>query len=126
MRRTLLLLALAGLAACQTVDDRPKARLADTFNGVPLPPGAEGMGRQDGADAVQLMFKTPLAPAAVADYYRASLQKQPWSLKSESKLPNGSLTFYAEQDSGPPLWVSIRMDSTLGGSYVDLTGAKTK
>ncbi|MBK8005160.1 MAG: hypothetical protein IPK12_14845 [Gemmatimonadetes bacterium] len=126
MRRTLLLLALAGLAACQPVDDRPKARLADTFSDVPLPPGAQGLGRQDAADAVQLMFKTPLAPAAVADYYRASLQKKPWSLKSESTLPNGSLTFYAEQDSGPPLWVSIRMDSTLGGSYVDLTGAKTK
>ncbi len=126
MRRALLLLALAGLPACNAVDDRPKARLAETFSDVPVPPGAEGMGRQDGADAVQLLFKTPLAPAAVADYYRASLQKKPWSLKSESKLPNGARTFYAEQDSGPPLWVSIRMDSTLGGSFVDLTGAKTR
>jgi hypothetical protein len=123
MRRISLLLAVLALAACSQRDETPKARLADTFKDVPVPPGAEGVGRQSGSDAVQLLFRTRLAPTEVADYYRESLKRDPWRLISETRMPDGTLTFYAEQN-GPPLWVSIRPDSTTGGSYVDLAGAK--
>lgn len=119
----MLLLALLAFPACSEPDRTPKARLADTFKDVPIPPEAEGLGRQTGTDAVQLMFRSRATPAQVADYYRARLKEAPWRLRSEAKLPNGTLTFYAEQD-GPPLWVSIRPDSATGGSLVDLAGAK--
>lgn len=120
MRRTLLLMISAGLVAC--AEPQPKSDLSDKLTNVPLPPGAEGLGREDGESAVQLRFKTPLAVDAVADYYRQALNRAPWRLINESKTQDGGVAFYAEQN-GPPLWVSIRPGGGLG-TLVDLAGAK--
>jgi len=122
MRRTLLLAVAVGLIAC--AEPQPKTDLSDKLTNVPIPPGAEGLGREDGENAVQLRFKTPLAVEAVADYYRQSLSTAPWRLVNESTTPDGGVAFYAEQD-GPPLWVSIRPGGGLG-TLVDLAGAKIK
>jgi len=120
MRRLLFLAALAGLTACS--EPRPKPDLGDRLANVPIPPGAEGLGRDDGENAVQLRFRTPVGVEEVATYYREALSRAPWRLVNESKMPDGSFAFYAEQN-GPPLWVNVRPGEG-SGTLVDVAGAK--
>lgn len=120
MRRALLLTLLAGLVACS--EPTPKVDLSERISNVPIPPEAEGLGREDGENAVQLRFKSTLSVEAMATYYRQALARAPWKLINETKMQDGSVTFYAEQQ-GPPLWVNIRPGEG-SGTLVDLAGAK--
>lgn len=124
MRHPLFLLALAGLVACAEPESKPPVDLAERISNVPIPPGAEGLGRDDGDDAVQLRFRTPLPVDTIAAYYRMALSKAPWRLVNESRMADGSVAFYAEQN-GPPLWVSVRPGDG-AGTLVDVAGAKVQ
>ncbi len=122
MRHPLLLLVLVGLVACAEPESKPKVDLGERISNVPIPPGAEGLGRDDGENAVQLRFRTPLPVDTIVEYYRVELSKAPWRLVNESRMPDGSVAFYAEQD-GPPLWVNVRPGEG-SGTLVDVAGAK--
>ena len=75
MRQTLLLAFVAGLVACS--EPAPKVDLSEKISNVPIPPGAEGLGREDGENAVKLRFKSPLSVDAMAAYYREALARGP-------------------------------------------------
>ncbi len=122
MRHPLLLLALASLVACSEPEPRSRVDLGERISNVPIPPGAEGLGRDDGDNAVQLRFRTPLPVDTIAAYYRGALSRAPWRLVNESRMADGSVAFYAEQE-GPPLWVNVR-PAEGSGTLVDVAGAK--
>jgi len=122
MRHPLLLLALAGVVAC--AEPKPKPDLSDRISNIPIPPGAEGLGRDDGDNAVQLRFRTPLPVDTIAAYYRKVFSRAPWRLVNESRMGDSSVAFYAEQD-GPPMWVNVRPGDG-SGTLVDIVGAKVE
>ena len=128
MRRTLILFAICGLAACTDKPSTPPKRevlLKETLPHLPVPPGGELVSRSEGEDVLKLRFRTSSPPDSVAGFYRRLLGKPPWRLKGDTKA-NGTTTFYAEQN-GPPLWVTIQAAGAGdAGSLVDLVGARTK
>jgi hypothetical protein len=89
---------------------------------LPLPPLASVVSRAGSEDALQITFRSALPPDSMAAWYRGVLTSGTWSLVGDTKTADGSITLYAERD-GPPLWVTIRKDSTSAGSLLSLGGA---
>ncbi|MEO8201722.1 MAG: hypothetical protein ABI679_14430 [Gemmatimonadota bacterium] len=92
---------------------------------LPLPPMARVVERSGGDDALQITFVSAMSPDSLATYYRAVLSQGEWSLVSDTKMRDGVVALYAERP-GPPLWVTIRRDSTEGGSRLTLSGVVIK
>ena len=89
---------------------------------LPLPPLATVVSRAGSEDALQITFRSTLPPDSMAAYYRGVLTSGVWSLVGDTKTADGSIALYAERD-GPPLWVTIRKDSTSAGSILSIGGA---
>jgi hypothetical protein len=121
MRRTLLLVLVAGLIACR--ESKPEARLSQTLPTLLVPPGATVISREGGEDALKIRFRSELTPEQVAEYYRNVLSKDPWNLVSDTPDREGKIALYAERPNGPPLWVSIGKATGASGTFVDLAGA---
>jgi hypothetical protein len=92
---------------------------------LPLPPLSSVVSRAGSEDALQITFRSSLPPDSMAAYYRGVLSSGAWSLVGDTRTADGSIALYAERD-GPPLWVSIRKDSTSSGSILSLGGAVIK
>jgi hypothetical protein len=121
MRSLRLPLLLLALAACS--EPKQEATITETIPNLPLPPAAEMISREGGADALKLRFRSSMAPDSVADYYRSVFNRAPWTLVSDVKTEDGGIAMYAEQ-MGPSLWVTVRKAEGAAGSYVDIAGAK--
>jgi hypothetical protein len=107
-------------------DKRPTPpRLSEVMPGLPLPPLAAVVERAGGEDALQITFRSTVHPDSMAGFYRNVLTSGEWSLVGDNRTADGVITLYAERN-GPPLWVTIRKDSTSSGSMVILAGAVTK
>jgi hypothetical protein len=92
---------------------------------LPLPPLATVVSRAGSEDALQITFRSTLPPDSMAAYYRGVLTRGVWSLVGDTRTADGSIALYAERD-GPPLWVTIRKDSTSAGSILSIGGAVVK
>ena len=89
---------------------------------LPLPPRATVVSRTGSEDALQITFRSTLPPDSMAAYYRAVLTSGVWSLVGDTRTADGSIALYAERE-GPPLWVTIRKDSTSAGTILSIGGA---
>ena len=87
MRYKLLPLLLL-LAACS--GEKPSdVKLSEALPNIIAPPNAQILSRESGVDAVKIRFRTPLAPEAVASFYRDELAKAPYTLVSDVKSDSG-------------------------------------
>ncbi len=119
-----LLLALVVLVACSEAP-RKQATVSETIPDILVPPRATVLGREGGEDALKLRFRSEVAPAEVAEFYRVALAKPPWRIVGNSRMADGSIALYAEHAGGKPLWVNIQPIPGEPGSFVDLLGART-
>ncbi|HEY4099413.1 MAG TPA: hypothetical protein VGM20_00895 [Gemmatimonadales bacterium] len=120
--RPVLYVLLAGgvVAACHK--GPPKAPpLSSVLPYVPLPPQAQPLASQSGADATQIVAVSPIGPDSVAAYYRDVLSKDPFRLINERTVQHTTV-FYAEQN-GPSIWITVQPNGT-DGSQVTIAGAK--
>jgi hypothetical protein len=122
MRLQLLAVALVLAMACK--EDRPKMPpLSETIPELPVPPDGEAISHAGGEDALQIRFKSPQEPEAIATYYRNYFSKNNWRLVSDIKTKEGVIVMYAE-GTKRPLWVTITKANGQEGSLVDIAGAK--
>ena len=125
--RRITVLALTALAILGCRDEPPKQpRMSEAMPDLPLPPLATFISRSGGEDAIQLTFRSTLPPDSMAVFYRQVLTSGEWSLVNDSRSREGEITLYAERGGKPPLWVTIRKDSTSSGSLLSLGGAVTR
>ena len=111
----------AALAACG--DKPPKMATANqALPNLPLPPGAQFIGRSGGPDALQVTVASPADPAYVSDYYRKLFKTGTWKLVNDAKDAEGAVVLLAYQ-KGPPLWVRVRKADGGNGSVIELSGA---
>ena len=96
--------------------------MSEAMPDLPLPPMASVVSRAGSEDALQITFRSSLSPDSMANYYRAVLTSGVWSLVGDTRTADGSVALYAERN-GPPLWVTIRKDSTSSGSILSIGGA---
>ena len=116
-----LLAAVLFLAACHKAP--PKAvTLGAAFKTLPLPPQGQALVAEGGTEAMQIVTVTPMRPDSVLGYYRFILSTDPFHLLNERTVGKAT-ALYAEQDNGPPIWVTISPNGT-DGSQVVLAGAK--
>ena len=118
---TILALSATLLAGCRDKAPEPPP-LSEVMPGLPLPPLASVVSRAGSEDALQITFRSSLPPDSMAAYYRRVLTSGVWSLVGDTRTADGSIALYAERD-GPPLWVTIRKDSTSSGTIMSLGGA---
>jgi hypothetical protein len=118
---SILAVSLGLLSSCRDKAPEPP-RLSEVMPGLPLPPLASVVSRAGSEDALQITFRSSLPPDSMAAYYRRVLTGGVWSLVGDTRTADGSIALYAERD-GPPLWVTIRKDSTSSGSILSLGGA---
>ncbi len=122
-----IIIALAALAVTACGDreqqpDTPKmVSITDAFPNIPLAPEGEISGVEGEGDARQLLISSSLAADSIASYYRELLSDAPYELISES-TNDGRTSFYAEQEGGQPLWVTVE-GLEAGGTLIRLTGA---
>jgi hypothetical protein len=121
MRLILLVVCVAGIAACR--EPKSEADLSRALPTLLVPPNSSLVSREGGTDALKIRFHSEFDPERVARYYREVFSKAPWNLISDTPDREGTIALYAERTDGPPLWVSISKVSGGSGSYVDLAGA---
>lgn len=121
---SVLALGLVTLTGCRD-EPPPSPRMSEAMPNLPIPPLATVVGRAGGDDALQITFRSTLSPDSMADYYRRVLTSGEWNLMSDTRNRDGSIALYAER-KGPPLWVTIRRDSTGAGTLLTLGGAVTR
>ena len=109
------------LSGCRDKAPEPP-RLSEVMPDLPLPPLSSVVSRAGSEDALQITFRSSLAPDSMAAYYRRVLTSGVWSLVGDTRTADGSIALYAERD-GPPLWVTIRKDSTSSGTILSIGGA---
>jgi hypothetical protein len=122
LRSITALAALTALASgCR--DKQPELpQLSEAMPNLPLPPLATVVSRAGSEDALQITFRSMLAPDSMAVYYRRILSSGAWSLVGDTRTADGAIALYAERD-GPPLWVTIRKDTLSSGTLLSLGGA---
>jgi hypothetical protein len=96
--------------------------LGGAFRTIPLPPNAQALANEGGVDAMQFLFVTPDLPDSVLAYYRRIFTADPFHLVNE-RTHGATTALYAEQDNGPPIWVTISANGS-EGSQVTIAGAK--
>ncbi len=116
---TLLVLA----AACHGDADKVKSPgIGQAFPTVLLPPDASVVSQSGGADAVQLVFRSPHPPAFVSSYYRTQFSQPGWSIVSDLTDSAGVTAMHVDWTAThQPMWV--RMVPEAGETRVELTGA---
>ena len=121
--RPTYLAVLAGLvlvSACERAEPPKQATLAQAMPNLPIPPNAEFVSRSGSADALQLVFQSPLRRDDVANYYRTIFTTTGWNLVSDVTQPDSTIALYAEQ-GGHPMWARI---TPVGASTrIELMGA---
>jgi hypothetical protein len=95
--------------------------LGAAFRTLPLPPRGQALVKEGGTEAMRIVSVTPLVPDSVLAYYRRVLSADPFHLMNERTVGK-STALYAEQDGGPPIWVTISPNGN-DGSQVVLAGA---
>jgi hypothetical protein len=121
---SVLALVVAAASGCGEKAPEPPP-LSEAMPDLPLPPLATVISRAGSEDALQITFRSAMVPDSLAAYYRAILSSGVWSLVSDTRTADGTIALYAERN-GPPLWVTIRADSTSGGTILSLGGAVTR
>lgn len=115
-----LFVATALLAGCHKAPKQ--VSLGAAFRILPLPPDAQALVKEGGVDAMQIVLVTPWRPDSVVAYYRKALSADPFHLVNE-RASGRSTALYAEQDNGPPIWVTVAPNGS-EGSQVVIAGAK--
>ena len=117
----ILFLAL-GFAACHRPADVSRQTVARSLKGVLVYPHSTVVDMASGDSAGQLSLASRANPDSVAQWFRASLTLNHWTLQSDARQPDGSIIMYAERKS-QPLWITIQQSTgTVGTSYT-VTGA---
>ena len=121
-RQLLFVLTLASIAGCNKSQPKPP-EIGTILPNLPLPPQAQALVREGGAEAMQFLFVTPVSPDSVVAYYRDALSTGVFHLINES-VTGKSTAFYAEQN-GPSIWVTVSPNGS-DGSQVMIAGATPK
>jgi hypothetical protein len=116
-----MIVATTLFAACHKAPPK-QVTLGAAFKTLPLPPDGQTLVTEGGAEAMRVVTVTPWRPDSVLAYYRMVLSTDPFHLINERTVGKAT-ALYAEQDNGPPIWVTISPNGT-EGSQVILAGAK--
>ena len=118
---TVLAASITLVSGCK---DKPPElpQVSETMPDIPLPPMSSVVSRAGSEDALQITFRSTLPPDSLVAYYRRILSAGEWSLVGDTRTADGATALYAER-AGPPLWVTIRKDSSSGGALLTLGGA---
>jgi hypothetical protein len=118
---TVLAAFIALVSSCK---DKPPElpQVSETMPDIPLPPRSSVVSRAGSEDALQITFQSSLPPDSLVAHYRRVLTSGEWTLVGDTRTADGAVALYAER-AGPPLWVTIRKDSTSSGTLLTLGGA---
>jgi hypothetical protein len=117
----------AGMAvsACGS-EERPGPDPADSLvflalSGIPLMPGAQvgDVGGEGGTGTASLHIRRP--PDSVATWYRRALIQRRWSIVSDVRTPDGTVTLHATDARQRPIWLLIGSEGP--GTLVRVVGA---
>jgi hypothetical protein len=129
MRTPLLawVLAATALAGCGTGGDAanppPDSLLRKVFAGIPLMPGG-AVGNVTGeGDAAQAMLRAARPPDSVATWYRRELLARGWTIVSDARGRDGTVTLHATDPGGRPIWLLISRDAPGAGTLMTVVGA---
>lgn len=125
-----LAIAVAGCGGDHPTPDQAAVSRPATqsLRGTPLIPGAVPVTSAVGTDAADAVFNVHLGRDSVANWYRTHLSTGGWTLETDGKLSDGTISLHATR-KGPPLWVLVRSTGvetsqfTVIGAVAD-TGAK--
>ena len=124
IRRTLLVVPVLALAACNRGDRDPAAErrfASQALTGVLAYPQSSVAGVAAGAEAAEVTLTTPADPAQVAAWYRQTLHLNSWKLLSDVAQSGGVVVMHAMKD-GRPLWVTVRPAVGAPGTTYTLVG----
>ena len=121
-RRLLLVLAVLAPAGCNRPGHASREVVSRSLDGVMVYPRSQPVSLSAGDSAGQLSLWNADAPDSVADWYRGTLVRSHWTLKSDHRQPDGTILIYAERRQ-QPLWISIQKAAGARGSNYSLTGA---
>lgn len=123
-RALLLCLAAVTVAACERRHEaESRAMAVRVLQGVLVYPGSNLVSVASGSDAAEVRLASQASPAAVATWYRQTLRLNGWDLKSDGRLPDGSVTIYAELGKRP-LWITLHPAAEGRGTTYNLIGAQ--
>jgi hypothetical protein len=129
MRTPLLawVLTVTALAGCGPGGDAastpPDSLLRKVFAGIPLIPGG-AVGNVTGeADAAQATLRVARPPDSVASWYRRELLARSWTIVSDVRSGDGTVTLHATDPANRPIWLLINRDAPGAGALVTVVGA---
>src|SRR2546427_104958 len=94
----------------------------EAWRGPPPPPGAPGERRPAGSDAGQLELPSPAAVNTVAAWFRLALPMNGWTLQSDARAADGTVSIYAQKGT-KPLWISLKPSVGAPGTTYTMIGA---
>ncbi|OLC06595.1 MAG: hypothetical protein AUH46_00090 [Gemmatimonadetes bacterium 13_1_40CM_70_15] len=111
------------VGACERHDQAAsRAVLREAMHGVLAYPRSTLVSMTAGSDAGQLEFTSPDAVDTVAGWFRLALPMNGWTLQSDAKAADGTVSIYA-QKGNKPLWISLKPSVGAPGTTYTMIGA---
>ncbi len=120
--KTIPVLAVIVLGACNPESQPERPQLGDVIPILPLPPEYVPVSVTGSEEALQLTFRSSVDQDVVANFYRQTFTREPWTLLSDTRTSDGANVLYAEAYDSP-LWVRIVRTPGAPGSTIQLSGA---
>ena len=114
---------LAGCAADGDADSRSDSLIAQAFAGIPLFPGAGISDIAGEGEAASATLHVNRSPDSVAAWYRRSLLARRWTIVSDVRTPDSTITLHATDPGRRPIWLLISRDAPTAGTLVTVVGA---
>lgn len=123
-RATLLVIAAAGLAACERAPDPAieRAQVGRALSGVLAYPRSTMVTYAAGEEAGELVLASPDSVAQVAAWFRVSLSLNGWEIQSDRPDRTGAVTLFAQKGTRP-LWITLRPSVGGTGTTYTMVGA---
>ena len=124
-RPRVLVFALLAIAACERPSERQEARAiaARALRNVLAFPRSTIVSVDAGPEAAQVVLTTPSSVEVVATWYRQFLQLNRWDLRSDQVGTDGTISMYAADTAGRPLWITLKTNVGAPGTTYTLIGA---
>ena len=124
MRSTTGFLVLAFVAAAcnRPPQSNTPAMVSKSLSGVLAYPRSTVVDAASGTDAAQVTLTTLDSVGAVAQWYRAALKLNGWTLENDVRNGDGSVAITASKGSRP-LWITLRPNVGGPGSTYTVIGA---
>jgi len=125
MSRSLVVLIVltSAVGACERHDQAAsRAVLREAMHGVLAYPRSTLVSMTAGSDAGQLELTSPDAVDTVAGWFRRALPMNGWTLQSDARAADGTVSIYAQKGT-KPLWISLKPSVGAPGTTYTMIGA---